>query len=290
MSGRSTSLRSIALVINRLIPRPRMQPVLDQIAAWCAGWDMTAVYVENESGEWTRLAEARRLGVDLVITLGGDGTVLAGSRMFADQGVPIMGVRLGRLGFLSEVEPAGVAAALENLADGRFAVERRLMLEARLMRDGEVRHRDLCLNDVVLSRGATLRAIELEFEIDDEPVARYAGDGLIVSTPTGSTAYSLSAGGPILAPDLEAVLVTPLCPHSLWIRPLVVAPRSGIRLFLTRPAVKPVAVIDGQESWTISEEDVLQVRRAEHDCRLVRFESKNRFQVLRRKFQGNNSR
>ncbi|ACA59541.1 NAD(+)/NADH kinase [Candidatus Desulforudis audaxviator] len=283
-------MKNIALVINRLIPRSRIEPVVDQIAARCAGCDMTAVYVENESGEWKGLAEARRLGIDLVITLGGDGTVLAGSRMFADLGVPIMGVRLGRLGFLSEVEPAGVAAALEDLANGRFFTENRLMLESRLLRHGEILHRGFCLNDVVLSRGATLRAIELEFEIDGEPVARYAGDGLIVSTPTGSTAYSLSAGGPILAPDLGAVLVTPLCPHSLWIRPLVVGPESRIRVYLTRPAVKPEVVLDGQESWTIREGDVLQVRRSEYPCRLVRFEPKSCYQLVRRKFQGENAR
>lgn len=283
-------MKNIALVINRLIPRSRIDPVVDQITARCAGCDITAVYVENESGEWEGLAEARRVGIDLVIALGGDGTVLAGSRMFADLGVPIMGVRLGRLGFLSEVEPDGVVAALEDLAAGRFFTENRLMLECRLFRGDEMRHCGLCLNDVVLSRGSTLRAIELEFEIDGEPVARYAGDGLIVSTPTGSTAYSLSAGGPILAPDLGAVLVTALCPHSLWLRPLVVGPESRIRAYLTRSAVKPVVVLDGQESWAIREGDVLQVRQAEHACRLVRFAPRSCFQDVRRKFQGESAR
>ncbi len=283
-------MKNIVLVINRLIPRSRTQPVVDQIASRCAGCDMTTVYVENESGDWEGLAEARRAEIDLVIALGGDGTVLAGSRMFADLGVPIMGVRLGKLGFLSEVEPAGVGAALQDLAKGRFRIEDRLMLESRLLRHGETLRRGSCLNDVVLSRGATLRAIEMEFEIDGEPVARYSGDGLIVSTPTGSTAYSLSAGGPILAPDLRAILVTPLCPHSLWIRPCVVGPESGIRVYLTRPAVNPVVVLDGQESWSIREGDELQVRRAEYACRLVRFEPTSCFRVLRRKFQGETAR
>jgi len=279
-------VKTVVLVINRLIPRSRTEPVVERITTWLARDGIGVLCVDNEAGEWRGLAEARQAGADLVIALGGDGTVLAASRLFAYQGVPIVGVRLGKLGFLSEVEPPGVFGALQDWAEGRFRTETRLMLDLAVLRNGEKVYGGCCLNDVVLSRGATLRAIEVAFEIDGEPVARYAGDGLIVSTPTGSTAYSLSAGGPILAPELSAILVTPLCPHSLWIRPCVVGPNSTIRMYLTRPAVNPVVVLDGQESFHLREGDELHVRRADFACRLVRFAPTGYFRVLNRKLRG----
>lgn len=277
---------TVVLVINRLVARSRIQPVVEQTVTWLAEHGINVLYVENESGRWRGLAEAHQAETGLVIALGGDGTVLASSRMFSDRGIPIIGVRLGKLGFLSEVEPSGVSEALQSWVDGRFRTEARLVLELRVLRDGGMIYRGCCLNDIVLSRGASPRAVEVALEIDGEPAAQYIGDGLIISTPTGSTAYSLSAGGPILVPELQAILITPLCPHSLWIRPYVVSPNSNIQVYLMRQAVDPVIVLDGQESWHLQEGDRLHVRRADFVCRLVKFEQSSYFQVLNRKLQG----
>ncbi|MBE0467186.1 MAG: NAD(+)/NADH kinase [Candidatus Desulforudis sp.] len=279
-------MKPVILAINRLIPRSRTEPTVDRVATWLAARGIPVMHVENGSGRWEDLAAARASDADLAVALGGDGTVLASSRMFADLGVPILGVRLGKLGFLSEVEPPVVVGALEKWADGNFWIESRLMLELCVVRDGETVYTGCCLNDVVLSRGATLRAVEVAFEIDGQPVAGYAGDGLIIATPTGSTAYSLSAGGPILVPELQAILVTPLCAHSLWLRPCVVSPNSTIRMYLTREAMHSVVVLDGQESFSVYAGDELCVRRAHYACRLVRIKQFNYFRVLSRKLQG----
>ncbi len=279
-------LKTVILVINRLIPRTRTAPVVAEISAWLAANDMQVQTVTNDGDRWPDLPVADLEGAVLVVALGGDGTVLAASRLFASRGLPILGVQLGQLGFLSEVEPNAVTGALREWAGGRFRTESRLMLELSVFRNGARVYGGVCLNDVVLSRGATLRAVEMAFEIDGEPVARYSGDGLIVSTPTGSTAYSLSAGGPILAPNLEAILVTPLCAHSLWLRPCVISPDSTLRLYLTRPAFEPVVVLDGQESFCLEEGDEIWVRRAPFACRLVRFAPAGYFQRLKRKLQG----
>lgn len=276
----------VILVINRLIPRSRTEPVAAEISERLAAAGIGVLTVTNEDGDWHGLDEARAACARLVVALGGDGTVLAASRLFADRQVPIVGVRLGKLGFLSEMEPSGLGPALDAWAAGRYRIESRLMLDVTVFRDGERVYGGCGLNDVVLSRGATLRAVEMAFEIDGELVARYAGDGLIVATPTGSTAYSLSAGGPLVDPELPVVLVTPLCAHSLWLRPCVVGADRVVRMYLTRPAVNPVVVLDGQESFPLRDGDEVLVRRASFDCRLVRFAPGGCFRVLNAKLRG----
>lgn len=202
---------------------------------------------------------------DLVVVLGGDGTLLSVAHHAAQAGVPVMGVNLGRLGFLTEIPVTEVAATLDRfLAGDRSLLSSRWLLEARA-----AAATGFCLNDVVITKGAVARVIELALSIDGRDVALLKGDGLIVATPTGSTAYSLSAGGPILHPQVPAILVTPICPHTLSFRPLAVPATStvGVRL-LTRGEDVSVTY-DGQRGGAMAHDDVVEIRKAPVELQLV---------------------
>ncbi len=202
---------------------------------------------------------------DLVVVLGGDGTLLSVAHHAAQAGVPVMGVNLGRLGFLTEIPVTEVVATLDRfLAGDRSLVSSRWLLEARAPAAT-----GFCLNDVVITKGAVARVIELALVIDGRDVALLKGDGLIVATPTGSTAYSLSAGGPILHPGVPAILVTPICPHTLSFRPLAVPATStvGVRL-LTRGEDVSVTY-DGQRGGAMVHDDVVEIRKAPVELQLV---------------------
>lgn len=223
---------------------------------------------------------------DLVIVLGGDGTLLAVARDAGSRRVPVLGVNLGTLGFLAAVGVNELEAALDLLLDGRVAVSERMRLAVRLERDGrdtDVHY--LALNDAVITKGALARIIDLDLHANGHEVTTYHGDGLIVSTPTGSTAYSLSAGGPILEPELRAFVLTPICPHTLTQRPLVLpeTARLAIRVRSLRGEVK--LTVDGQEGIDLAPGDVVHVTRSEHPVQLVVSPFRNRFEVLRTKLR-----
>ena len=224
--------------------------------------------------------------VDLVIVLGGDGTLLAAARAVGERPVPILGVNLGSLGFLTETSSDELYPALEDVLAGRYRVEERMRLEVSGERAGRGLGRFLALNDAVIGKSALSRMVELEVLADGAPVTTYHADGLIVATPTGSSAYSLSAGGPLLLPELEAIVLTPICPHTLTQRPLVL-PKSSqveIRVHLQRGA-EVYLTVDGQVGEALAEGDLVRVHRAEHPVRLLVPPGRNRFQVMRAKLR-----
>lgn len=216
--------------------------------------------------------------VDLVVVLGGDGTLLSVAHIAARAGVPVMGVNLGRLGFLTEIPAAEMGRALDEILDGNEALlSPRMMLEAA--RDGE---RWLCLNDIVVNKGALARMLHIAIRIDGEDIAAVRADGLIVSTPTGSTAYTLSAGGPIIQPTLPAILLTPICPHTLTFRPMAIA--AGARVELRVQASEEVFLtVDGQRGTALAADDVIQIARADCDLKLVRSPMRGYFDLLKEK-------
>ncbi len=220
---------------------------------------------------------------DLVVVLGGDGTMLSVARRYAG-GAPILGVNLGHLGYLTEVPREELYPALLAILAGHYALEERSLLEAVLERPSGQRHRFLALNDAVIAKTALSRIIELSVNVDGRAVARYRADGLVVSTPTGSTAYNLSAGGPILHPLLPVAVLTPICPHTLTLRPLVVPDTSVIEVRLETPSESVFLTIDGQEGIEMAHGDLLRLRRHPEPVRLVRTaEPRSIFEGLRSK-------
>lgn len=225
--------------------------------------------------------------LDLLITFGGDGTLLRGARLLAGRDVPILGVNLGRVGFLTTATPETLDGALAAAASGAYAVETRRVLETHIVGpDGRDRAGALALNDVVVHKAGVARVIGVRVSLDDEEIGRYSADGIIVATPTGSTAYSLSAGGPIVMPGVDALVVTAICPHTLAVRPIVVPGGSEVTIELAAPVGDDVLVsYDGQVGSTLKPTDRVRVRRSATTVRLVRLGKEGFFERMRRKLQ-----
>ena len=222
--------------------------------------------------------------IDLAIVVGGDGTMLHVTRSLAHFGVPMIGVNLGRLGFLTDISTEHIDEELTRILDGDFVTEERILLEAEVVRDGKVLHNAYAFNDVVLNKGQLARLIEFETWVNGEYVNSTRADGIIVATPTGSTAYALSAGGPILHPTLPAIVIVPICPHTLSDRPLAVSSDSRIEIVLTSSAQQSAHVtLDGQTNFSIQDQDRVRVRRAAQAAILVHPTHRNHYEVLRAK-------
>ncbi|RKY66056.1 MAG: hypothetical protein DRQ08_04090 [Candidatus Latescibacterota bacterium] len=219
-------------------------------------------------------------GTDLVVAIGGDGTILRTARELRGT-VPILGVNLGRLGFLAEVSAEELEEAFGEVLDGRVRVEERTGLSAYAEGEGEV---FFAVNDVVLERGASPRMMEVRVFVEDELLGSYLADGIIFATPTGSTAYSLSAGGPIVHPGLDALILTPICPHSLSVRPMVLPPDEEVVVRVRSDRGEDMALtVDGQVRCGLHPEDTVRVRRAEEKVKLVAFPDRSFYSVLRTK-------
>lgn len=220
---------------------------------------------------------------DLVLVLGGDGTMLRAAREVAGQATPLLGINLGNLGFLTAVSPEQLSSALQHLWAGRFDLEERSLLEADI-RKGSTGIAILALNDVVLARGQASRLIELGVEVNGELLTRYRCDGLIASSPTGSTAYSLAAGGAILGPDAEVMMLTPICPHTLSIRPVVINLASRVDVTLVSDRLTATVTADGQQQVELSPGDRVTIHRSARTIRLVRLAGASFYATLRHKF------
>lgn len=220
---------------------------------------------------------------DLLISLGGDGTFLSSSRLAAPRCIPVFGIHLGGFGFLTEVTLDGALKGLERVLKGDYYIEERLMLEANLNVNGK-NDSFIALNDVVIHRVSLSRMVQLEVFINDSPVVSYEADGIIISTPTGSTAYSLSAGGSILWPDIDALIITPISPHTLTSRPLIIPADKTIGVHCPTAYRSPISVtIDGQQSHQYDYPIALNIKRSDTYAKLVRIGKKRFGQVLREK-------
>jgi NAD+ kinase len=222
---------------------------------------------------------------DLLIVLGGDGTLLSAARLAADREVPILAVNLGGMGFLTTVPHDEIYEILEEIFSCKHRVSERVLLEARIVRDGAVVRRQIALNDAVLNKAALARIMDVTLHVDSEYVTTYKADGLILSTPTGSTAYSLAAGGPIVYPTVESFVVTPICPHTLTNRPLVIPDTAKIEIDFQSEDDSVFLTLDGQIGIELARGDHIVVRKAPEKLRLVRPAKKTYFQILRNKLK-----
>jgi len=218
-----------------------------------------------------------------VIVLGGDGTLLGAARAFVASGVPILSVNLGYLGFLTEVKLGDLYSTLESWCTGCHNVDERAMLHAELWRDGAALKTYRALNEIVVSKADIARMGEFSVELDGKRVARFRADGVIVSTPTGSTAYTLAANGPILTPDVDALVVTPVCPHLLTLRPIVVRGDASLTVRVEGVPNMALLTVDGQVAVELQRGDEVRCRRSSHTVRLVRLGDEGFFEALRNK-------
>lgn len=222
--------------------------------------------------------------LDLLLTLGGDGTLLRGARQVARHGTPVLGVNFGHVGFLTSAAPDELVSSLDQALSGDIWLDERMMLAVRAEApDGTLRGEYLAVNDVVLHKGGVARMIRLAVRANGHEVGSYSADGIILATPTGSTAYSLSAGGPVIAPSVDCIIATPICPHTLAVRPLVLPAEETVSVDVLTPSGDLLMTIDGQEDAQLAPGDSVVVQRAPWRVRLVRFPGQTFFSTLRRK-------
>ena len=243
--------------------------------------------IEHETGcavssvEPDLLAEA----VDLILVLGGDGTMIATARMIGDEEVPVLGVNYGSLGYLTEFRIEELYTALESILAGNYRLDRRVMLSVELQRPDGSLMRNRVLNDVVINKSALARIIEIETYLNQQFVNSFRADGLIVSTPTGSTAYNLSAGGPVIFPSMNAVVITPICPFTLSNRPIVVPDDAVIELVMKTDQEDVALTLDGQVGFPLGVEDRVLIRKSKTTFNLIQPSNRNYFDVLRDKLR-----
>jgi len=223
--------------------------------------------------------------VDLVMVLGGDGTLISVARQIGDLRVPILGVNLGSLGFLTEITLKELYPVLEEVIRGQFNVSHRIMIEATVRRGGKSVGRFQVLNDVVLNKGTLARIIDMKAFVDDDYLTTFRADGLIISTPTGSTAYNLAAGGPIVYPGLQCLVVSPICPHMLTNRPIIVSDNATVRVEVQSLDQEVMFTADGQVGMPLKGGDVVEIRKSRNSTLLIKSPTKNYFEVLRTKLR-----
>jgi NAD+ kinase len=221
--------------------------------------------------------------VEMVVVLGGDGTLLTAARALHKKQVPILGVNLGGLGFLTEITLAELYPMLEAILRGEYKTDERMLLEARVWRKEKVVDTFQVLNDVVINKGALARIIELETSVDQAYLTTFRADGLVISTPTGSTGYSLSAGGPIVYPSLQSIIITPICPHTMTNRPIIVPKEATITVTLCSADQEVFLTLDGQVGFKMELRDRVEVKKGEGFVRLIKSPSRGYFEVLRQK-------
>ncbi len=254
-----------------LVAGPRVERAAVEARAGCA----------LEVLDYEQLAAS----VDLIVVLGGDGTMIATARLLDNRDVPVIGINYGNLGYLTEVSVEEMTGALDAALAGDYQLDRRMMLTAEMTRGSEQLLRNRVLNDVVISKSALARIIEIETWLDGQFVNCFRADGLIVSTPTGSTAYNLSAGGPVIYPSMNAIVITPICPHTLSNRPIVVPDDAEVELILKTAKEEVALTLDGQVGYPMEKDDRVVITKSRTTFNLVQPINRNYFEVLRGKLR-----
>jgi NAD+ kinase len=275
-------IRTVGLVVKR--DRPRAVRLARRMIGWLSR-RRVRVLVDGDTSLGAAPARSKdelARVADLIVVLGGDGTLLAIARRTGPR-VPILGVNLGELGFLTEVVEREAMPMLARVFAGRYEIDRRMTLAARLLRAGRVLGRYRALNDVAITNGARARIVEFAVTVDDLPFTSYRADGMIVATPTGSTAYSVSVGGPIVEPALQALVLSPISPHTLSNRPVVLRPNAVVRIIVGRREQDVLLTVDGQEGTPLAAGDVVEVRQGRQPVSLVRSPDRTYYDVLRSK-------
>lgn len=281
-------MKTVGLVLNS--KKKNTLEVADKLVKWFKSKGIKIkkpAQIENLKNQeylttaYGELAES----VDFIVVLGGDGTLLNTARAVAEYQIPLLGINMGFLGFLAEVELNDLYVSLDRLLLGEYFIEERMMLECSVMRDNVQVGEFVALNDIVVTKGAFSRMISLDAFVDDHYVATYPADGIIIASPTGSTAYSLSAGGPIVSPEMDLMLITPICPHTLYSRPLVICPQQFIKIKLRSAMAEVMLTVDGQNGYKLQQHDEILVKKAMWKTKLIRLKEKTFYDILRQKLR-----
>jgi NAD+ kinase len=280
-------VRSVGICVK--LGQRGLAGMVDGLEKWLVDRGLE-VLPDPEAGRWTNASGIPRSELaqraDLVVVLGGDGTLLSVARAIGERDVSILGVNLGTLGFLTETAREDLFPTLEGVFEGHFVVEERMRFDVGVERDGEDLGRFTALNDAVISNTALSRMVHLATRADGAEVTTYHADGLIIATPTGSTAYSLSAGGPLLLPTLQAIVLTPISPHTLTQRPLVLPETCVVEVYVEeRRGGEVHLTVDGQVGRALDDDDLVTVRRSDHPTRLLVPSDRNRFELMRAKLR-----
>jgi NAD+ kinase len=288
-----SAIRRVGVVIKP--HQPEALKTICRMVEWLSTRGITLVgspdiereRIEHETGCAIETVEADRLAasVDLLVVLGGDGTMIATARMVSDHPVPVLGINYGSLGYLAEFRIEEMFPALEAILAGNYQIDARGMLAVELFRHEEQLLRSRVLNDVVINKSALARIIEIEAYLNRQFVNSFRADGLIVSTPTGSTAYNLSAGGPVIYPSMSAVVITPICPFTLSNRPIVVPDGALIELHLKTPEEEVALTLDGQVGLPLQVGDRVLIKKSHTTFNMVLPPNRNYFDVLRDKLR-----
>lgn len=267
---------------------PGIEDLVRRISSWMEERGSRLIFLEGTGGvpasSQVRQDRFEALS-DLIMVLGGDGTFLAAGKLSLAREVPILGVNLGRLGFLTEIAVEELFPVLEKIETGDVTLETRPLLHARTREGEQVHFEGYVINDAVISKTGMARLLEIETRVDQNFLAVFKADGLIISTPTGSTAYSLAAGGPIVFPTMEAILMTPICPHSLNHRPLVIPDHFTVTVQVLTPAENVSLTLDGQIGHTLHEGESIEIARSSYHLKLIKSPFKNYFDILKSKLR-----
>jgi len=279
-------MKKIGIISKTGIPEPLK--ILKELMKWLKQ-KRCEIYVDSETAALLNIEGYSRSQIpssaDFIIVLGGDGTMLSVARLVGDKGIPILGVNIGGLGFLTAVQKDELYEVLEKILAGECSVEERIMLTACVIRHSECISEYIVVNDVVVNKGALARIIDLETYIDHNYVATFRADGLIVSTPTGSTAYALSAGGPILYPTLNSIILAPICPHTLTNRPIVLPDSVTVEIVLKSRNEDVFLTIDGQVGFSLRQNDVVEVKKSQFKAKFFLPCERDYFEILRTKLK-----
>lgn len=276
--------------------QPEAMRTMRRLVAWlvehgitpvaCSGMELERIETETKRRIEQLDREEMAASVDLIVVLGGDGTMIATARALREREIPVLGINHGHLGYLAEFRADEMTAALRSILDGKYRIDRRVMLDAEVLREDSSTHQGRVLNDVVIGKSSLrARIIEIEVLMNSQLVGQIRGDGVIVSTPTGSTAYNLSAGGPIIYPSMNAVVITPICPHTLSNRPILVPDDAEIEIHLTTPQEEVALTLDGQIAFPLQMGDRVRVSKSRTSFHIVQPPDRNYFEVLRDKLR-----
>ena len=288
-------MKRIGIVVKQ--NKPDAAPIVRDLAEWF-GRRQVEVFVEDEIEKLLRPSPSDDLPrfnavakgdlpahAEMIIILGGDGTLLSVARQVWNRGIPILGVNLGGLGFLTEVTLDELYRVLERVMQGDFKTDEREVLDVSVIRKGKKAAEFTILNDAVINKGALARIIDLEATIEGEYLSTFRSDGLIISTPTGSTAYNLSAGGPIVHPSLHTIIITPICSHTLTNRPIIIPDNVRVQILLRSTNQEVILTLDGQQGFPLEFEDTVEIRKADGRILLVKSPHRNYFELLREKLK-----
>ncbi len=278
-------ITKVGIIAN--VEKQRIAPFTASLAQWLEKRGVRVFLEEGIAARMKQPAGFRRddpkLRLDLIAVLGGDGTLLRAARFVARHNLPIVGINMGTFGYLTEVNRSETRAAFELILSGNYVTEKRMMLDVTICRADTVIGSGAVLNDVVINRGNLSRIVELETSVDGQHLTTYKADGLIISTPTGSTAYSLSAGGPIVFPGKELIIINPICPHTLTNRPIIFPESAAVDIWLRSGGGGATVTLDGQESYRIRPGDVMSVRKSKQVTKLVLSPHRSYGEILRSK-------